>query len=113
MSRPALDYFIEFLPDYANDIKSNLTAVLTPESSPGLNEEQIIGAALAAGYATRQEDTAHGMEMLAKDRLSAEEITAAKIAACLMAMNNMYYRSGGIGIKRVCALRQSSHKAVA
>ena len=90
--KPALDYFIEFLPEYVNDIRTNLAAVLTPEGSPGLTENQILGAALAAGYATRQNDTAQGMEMLAKDRLSAEEIRAAKIAACLMAMNNMYYR---------------------
>lgn len=60
----ALDYFVEFLPEYANDIKSNLMTALMPEGSPGLSENQIMGAALAAGYATRHEETvlSHGHE---------------------------------------------------
>ncbi len=98
MTSPNLtsDPFIEFLPDYANDIKSNLAAVLTAQGSPGLTEKQMIGAALAAGYATRHENTARAIEMIAKDRLSAEEIRASKVAACMMAMNNVYYRFTGL-----------------
>jgi alkyl hydroperoxide reductase subunit D len=83
--------FVEFLPGYAEDVKTNLAAVLEPDS-PGLTERQTLGIALAAAYATRHPETAQWAGAIVKDRLSAEEVRAAKVAATLMAMNNVYYR---------------------
>ncbi len=80
------------IPDYAKDIKLNITSLLQGGSAEGLSEEQIIGTALATAYATREEKVIAALEELAKEKLSAKHIDAAKTAASLMAMNNVYYR---------------------
>ena len=43
----------ENLPDYAKDVKLNLSSVLTEEGAPGLTEKQIWGTALACTYSTK------------------------------------------------------------
>ena len=82
----------EQLPDYARDIKLNLGAVLTTEGAPDLNEKQIWLVALASAYATRAPTLWQTLEHEASARLNDVERRAARTAATLMAMNNVYYR---------------------
>jgi alkyl hydroperoxide reductase subunit D len=80
------------LQEYAKDIKLNLGNVLSEEGSEGLNQNQIYGIALASIYATKNEALIAAILEDAPSVLSEEEINAAKGAATLMAMNNIYYR---------------------
>ncbi len=80
------------LPDYAKDIRLNLSSVLKREGAPGLGEEQIFGVALASAHATDNPEFARQMEALVQEKVSEATVTAAKAAASIMAMNNVYYR---------------------
>jgi len=78
------------LPSYAKDIKLNLGRVLAADGMDGLSKDAVAGIALASAYATKHKDviTAITQEMDA----SPEIVEAAKAAATVMAMNNVYYR---------------------
>lgn len=80
------------LGDYAKDVKLNLGNVLTEEGSPDLTINQINGIALASVYSTRNDLLIKAVENDAKQNLSEEEVKAAKAAATIMGMNNIYYR---------------------
>ena len=80
------------MPDFARDIRLNLEMVLTPEGAPGLTQAQIVGTALACAYAVEQKDLAETIEKEFEKDAVPEVIHAAKGAATLMAMNNVYYR---------------------
>lgn len=82
----------ESLGDFARDIRLNIENVLTPEGSPGLSQEQIWGVALASSYGTKDSELTHLLRTAGGDLISHERNEAAKIAATLMAMNNVYYR---------------------
>jgi lipoyl-dependent peroxiredoxin subunit D len=85
----SLDALKSALPEYAKDIRLNLGSLST---EPALTEEQRAGAFVASALASR--NTAVAASILAEfgPRLSAEALTAAKAAAAIMAMNNIYYR---------------------
>lgn len=78
--------------DYAKDTRLNLGSVLSEEGAPGLKINQIFGVALSCAYATKDERIIEAIEEEAKDKVSEEEVQAAKSAATIMAMNNVYYR---------------------
>lgn len=80
------------LPDYAKDIKLNLGSVLTETGAPGLNQKQILSIALTSAYATRNQEIISCANEQAQEALTPDEINAAKAAAVIMAMNNIYYR---------------------
>lgn len=80
------------LPDYLRDIKLNLGNLLTPEGAPGLTFSQIAGIVLASSYATQKNELIEAVKQEFTPVLTAAEIQAAKTAASLMAMNNVYYR---------------------
>lgn len=77
------------LPDYAKDLKLNLGGVLT---SPDLTEQQIWGTAVASAIASRNPTVTAAIEAEARAHLSEAALSAAKAAAAIMAMNNIYYR---------------------
>jgi alkyl hydroperoxide reductase subunit D len=77
------------LPDYAKDLKLNLGNVL---ASPGLSPQQIWGAALASAIASRHAGLSQAVLADAAGIISPEAITAAKAAAAIMGMNNIYDR---------------------
>ena len=82
----------EKMPDFAKDIKLNLGNVLTTEGAPDLTINQIMGIALTSAHTTRnREIILHFEEDAALHVLPAEK-QAAKAAATIMAMNNVYYR---------------------
>ncbi len=80
------------LPGYAKDIKLNLGNLLGGEGADGLELNQVYGVALASAFATQQADLIEAIASEAADKLSNEEINAAKAAATVMGMNNIYYR---------------------
>ena len=80
------------LPDYARDLKLNLGSVLTQEGAAGLNEMQIWSIAVAAAIASRNGSFARQLEAAATEVLDAAYLRAARAAAAVMAMNNVYYR---------------------
>ncbi|MEI8393109.1 MAG: carboxymuconolactone decarboxylase family protein [Rhodospirillaceae bacterium] len=84
-----IDALKERLPDYARDLKLNLS---TLASEPGLTEQQRWGAMLASAIAARNPTVIAAIAAETATRLSPEAITAAKTAAAIMAMNNIYYR---------------------
>lgn len=80
------------LPEYAKDLKLNVGNVLTPEGAPGLSEQQIAAVALATAIASRNVALRDAIEAHAAERLDAAHVSAARAAAAIMGMNNIYYR---------------------
>jgi alkyl hydroperoxide reductase subunit D len=77
------------LPDYARDLKLNLSSVA---SEPGLTEQQRWGTLLASALASRNATVIAAISQEASRHLTPEAVIAAKTAAAIMAMNNIYYR---------------------
>lgn len=77
------------IPDYAKDIKLNLSSLANEES---LSAQQLWGTFLASALACGNAEVIRQIEEEAADNLSAEAYNAAKSAAAIMAMNNIYYR---------------------
>ncbi len=87
-----LDILRDSLPDYARDLSLNLGSVLAPTGAPGLNEKQIWAVALAAAIASRNVAFTRDIEALAAPALDDAHLSAARAAAAVMGMNNVYYR---------------------
>ena len=87
-----LDTIRDRLPDYARDLKLNLGSVLTPQGAPGLSERQIASLALATAIASRNQQLVRAIESWAEPQLDAAHAQAARAAAAIMGMNNIYYR---------------------
>src|SRR5580692_6130070 len=87
-----LDSIRDSLPDYARDLRLNLGSVLATTGAPGLTERQIWAVAFAAAIASRHVPLARDIEALATAHLGPEELNAARAAAAIMGMNNIYYR---------------------
>ena len=87
-----MDTIKERIPDYARDLRLNISSVLTPQGAPGLNESQLWMVAFASAIASRNADLARSIEAEATTRLTPVEIEAARSAAAIMGMNNVYYR---------------------
>jgi alkyl hydroperoxide reductase subunit D len=86
----SLDALRDAIPDYAKDIRLNL-GTLAAESV--LSEQQKYGAFLASAYGARNRTVIDAVNQWTDDKLSPEAKTAAKAAAAIMAMNNVYYRA--------------------
>jgi alkyl hydroperoxide reductase subunit D len=87
-----IDAIKDQIADYARDIRLNLGTVLTAEGAPDLSPNQIAGIALASAFAAKNTTLIAGLQAEFKTVLSEAEIEAAKSAASVMAMNNVYYR---------------------
>lgn len=88
----SLDTLRDLIPDYARDLKLNLGSVLTPAGAPGLSERQIWAVAVACAIASRNVGFAREIEALAAAHLDEAHLNAARAAAAIMGMNNVYYR---------------------
>lgn len=86
----SLDALREALPAYAKDISLNLSSLA---SETTLTEQQKWGAMLAAAHAVGAPAVIRAIEAEAEARLSPEARNAAKAAAAIMGMNNIYYRA--------------------
>jgi alkyl hydroperoxide reductase subunit D len=87
-----MDALRDRIPDYARDLRLNLSTVLTPQGAPGLNDTQVWMTALASAIASRNAELARVVEAEAAARLQPAEVEAARAAAAIMGMNNVYYR---------------------
>ncbi|MAZ77355.1 MAG: alkyl hydroperoxide reductase [Legionellaceae bacterium] len=77
------------LPEYAKDIKLNLSSLSNIQS---LNEQQLYGTMLASALAAGNQQTIDAISETAKEHLDEAAITAAHAANSLMGMTNIYYR---------------------
>lgn len=84
-----LDAMRESLPDYAKDLKLNLSSVLR---QPELTEQQTWGAALACAAACHNDELLDVIAGEASGHLDDTAYKAALAAAAVMGMNNIYYR---------------------
>ncbi|QRN03162.1 alkyl hydroperoxide reductase [Legionella sp. MW5194] len=84
-----LQFIKDLLPEFAKDARVNVGKVLDLEQTDGLSQEQIVGSALAVAYHLGNQPLVAGIKGLQGD-FTIEE--AAKNAASIMAMNNLYYR---------------------
>ncbi len=78
------------LPEYAKDLKLNLGS-LAGETL--LNPQQRAGTFIACALAARERSTIAGLLAAFGPALAPEALAAAKAAAAIMAMNNIYYRA--------------------
>jgi alkyl hydroperoxide reductase subunit D len=87
-----MDALRERIPDYARDLRLHLSSVLTPQGAPGLSESQLWMTALASAIASRNAELARAVEAAASEKLEPVQVEAARAAAAIMGMNNVYYR---------------------
>jgi alkyl hydroperoxide reductase subunit D len=80
------------IPDYGRDIRLNLESVLSAEGSAGLTPKQIWSVALASGYALESSRVVKTVLAAGGAELDDATVEAAKAAAAIMGMNNVYYR---------------------
>lgn len=85
-----IDALRERIPDYAKDIRLNL-GTLSGETT--LTDQQKWGCFLASALAARNPDVIRAIRDEVAAKLSPEALTAAKAAAAIMGMNNVYYRA--------------------
>ncbi len=79
----------ERLPEYAKDIKLNLGSLA---ADPTLTAQQRAGAFVASALASRNAEVTRAVVSEFGAQLSPEALAAAKAAASIMGMNNVYYR---------------------
>jgi alkyl hydroperoxide reductase subunit D len=84
-----MEALYDLFPDYARDLKVNLQNVLKQAE---LTEQQTWGTAVASAIAARNPQITAAVLTQAGHLLSPEALNAAKSAAAIMGMNNIYYR---------------------
>lgn len=84
-----IDAIKDRLPDYAKDLKLNLGSLVT---DPALNDVQKAGTFIACAIASREPSLITATLAQFAGALTPEQLTAAKAAAAMMGMNNIYYR---------------------
>lgn len=77
------------LPEYANDLRLNLDLLLEDDS---VADARKFGLLLACAHATGHKPLVDAAEADCVDRISAQTANAARAAAAVMAMNNVFYR---------------------
>ena len=86
----SLETLTESIPAYAKDIKLNLSSVLRQTE---LNPQQLWGAALACAIASRNSAVLNAISVEARKHMTEQAAdAAARTAASIMSMNNVYYR---------------------
>ena len=85
----SLEHLKNRLPEYAKDLKLNLSSLA---AEPSLNEQQRAGTFIATARASRIAEVSAAITAEFAPKLSPEALNAARAAASIMAMNNIYYR---------------------
>jgi alkyl hydroperoxide reductase subunit D len=85
----ALESLLAACPDYARDLKLNITNVLNQAE---LTPQQAWGTAVASALASKNACVRDAILAEAAQHLSPEALRAARAAAAIMGMNNVYYR---------------------
>jgi len=84
-----LDQILGLCPDYAKDLRLNFNNLLT---QPELTEQQTWGTLVATAMAARNPELLDAIAGEAGRRLSPAALNAARTAAAIMGMNNIFYR---------------------
>ncbi|WP_113906629.1 carboxymuconolactone decarboxylase family protein [Aliidiomarina celeris] len=82
----------QLLGDHGKDTKLNLSNLFGNVDSSGLTADQFYGTALSLVYAMNDSELTAAVEAEAQGKVESNVFSAAKLAATLMAMNNIYYR---------------------
>jgi alkyl hydroperoxide reductase subunit D len=85
----SLKEFAETLPDYAKDLRLNLSSILNDQL---LGDQRKYGLLLACAHGSGYRPLVAAAEAEIQGKLSPEAANAARGAAAVMAMNNVYYR---------------------
>lgn len=85
----SLESLRDTLPDYAKDLKLNLS---TLASEAILTDVQKAGTFIACAMAARNTALTRAVAAEFESKLTPEQLTAVKGAAAIMGMNNVYYR---------------------
>jgi alkyl hydroperoxide reductase subunit D len=84
-----MEQFLETLPEYAKDLKLNLGSVLR---QPELTGQQAWGTVVCTVLAVRSHRLQEVLLAEAAKHLNEQAVFAAKAAAAMMGMNNIFYR---------------------
>jgi alkyl hydroperoxide reductase subunit D len=85
----SLKAFADTLPDYAKDIRLNAGSLVNDQT---LGDQRKWGLLLACAHGSGYKPLVEAVEADATAKLSPEAANAARAAAAVMAMNNVYYR---------------------
>ena len=85
----SLKAFADTLPDYAKDIRLNLGSLLNDQA---LGDQRKYGLLLACAHGSGYKPLVEAAEVEIAGKLSDAAANAARAAAAVMAMNNVYYR---------------------
>src|SRR4051794_25535032 len=85
----SLKQFAENLPRYAKDLRLNLGSILSDQL---MGEERKLAILLACAHGSGHRPLVAAAEAEIEGKLSEEVANAARGAAAVMAMNNVYYR---------------------
>lgn len=86
----SLDALKAAVPDYARDLRRNLDAVVDRSTLP---EQRLWGTVLVCAIAARSARVLRELAPEARARLTPEAYTAARSAASVMAVNNVFHRT--------------------
>ena len=94
MARPpqktmTFEAYQDSIPAYARDLKLNLSTLLKQSE---LTAQQTWGTVVASAIASRNPETTAALLAEAQQHLTPENFGAAKAAAAVMGMNNIFYR---------------------
>ncbi|WP_019831945.1 carboxymuconolactone decarboxylase family protein [Sphingomonas sp. PR090111-T3T-6A] len=85
----SFEAFVDALPDYAKDLRLNVGVLLKDQT---LGDQRKYGLLLSCAHATGYKPIVEAAEAECEGRLSPEAADAARAAAAVMAMNNVYFR---------------------
>ena len=85
----SLKEFADALPDFAKDLRLNIGSLLNDQT---LGDQRKYGLILACAHGSGHRPLVAAAEAEAEGRLSPQAANAARAAAAVMAMNNVYYR---------------------
>ena len=85
----SLKAFADSLSDFAKDLRLNVTSLLGDQT---LNDQRKYGLLLACAHGSSYKPIVDAAEADAAEKLSPEAANAARSAAAIMAMTNVYYR---------------------
>lgn len=85
----SLKEFADTLPDYAKDLRLNMSSILNDQT---LGDQRKYGLLLACAHGTGYRPIVAAAEAEIEGKLPEEAAAAARAAAAVMAMNNVYYR---------------------
>ncbi|RUO76262.1 carboxymuconolactone decarboxylase family protein [Idiomarina seosinensis] len=88
----AIADYKQLLGDHGKDTKLNLSSLFNSIDTSGLTSDQFYGTALSLAYSLGDDELITTVEEEAQGKVEENVVSAAKLAATLMAMNNVYYR---------------------